>query len=333
MHTLLVSIGAAANSTAGYTMITLGEFFISHLHLSSKLADQKQQMEWIQRCSDTFALTLLRIGQHMRAIVDSRTPGDETLNTFILPFNHEVLVELKSAEKPLDEYLEKQAMEMRLTGSSSSAKGASTVSLVLPLLSEHGGTSSTNPNKKKSPDGELEKKKKPKPTSPSKVVLGVDGGLPHGCMARSWRYVNSNKNLITSGKSFDIPAIARHLGLKVSGPCWPFVLSLCADKNRMSRCNKLSDSRHAGNESEAHILRLTAGKSFDRDEIVANFSKPATEQQKQGLEAAPTFSARGRGKGRGRGREDGGRGRGRGGNDADTEEDDDDSSFQQPPEP
>ena len=55
----------------------------------------------------------------MRATVDSRTPGDETLNTFILPLNHEVLVELKSAEKPLDEYLEKQAMEMRLTGSSS----------------------------------------------------------------------------------------------------------------------------------------------------------------------------------------------------------------------
>ena len=55
----------------------------------------------------------------MRATVDSRTPGDETLNTFTLPFNHEVLVELKSAEKPLDEYLEKQAMEMRLTGSSS----------------------------------------------------------------------------------------------------------------------------------------------------------------------------------------------------------------------
>ena len=339
LHKLLVSIGAATTSTLGYTMITLGEFFCAHLHMSSKLATKEQMVAWIQRSSDTFALTLLRVGQHMRSIVDSRTPGEETLNTYILPFNHEVLAELKSAETLLDEFLEKQAMEMRLTGSSSSS-AVSSASLVLPLLSEHGGSGATNPKKGKGAEklSSLSKQQKRKSENGSEtLILGVDGGLPHGCMAQAWRYVNGGKNLISSGKNFDILPIAKHLGVKPTGTCWPFVLSLCEDKNRLSRCKKLKDSNHSSNESSAHVLCLPAGKTFNRDEIVAKFSKIATAQERQGLATSPSFSGRGRGRGddgRGRGR---GRGKGRGGDGVvdpnqteDDDEEEDGQSFRQP---
>ena len=138
----------------------------------------------------------------------------------------------------------------------------------------------------------------------------------------SWKYLSGGKHLIISGKDWDLVKLAAHLGVNVQGPCWPFHLSLCEDKNRLARCNKVSDPKHAGMTTSGHVLQALDGA--DLSELAEEFAKQATAQQKQGLNNKPQFddgsSSAARGKGRGRGS---GRGRGRGGDgdeDGDAEE-------------
>ena len=134
-----------------------------------------------------------------------------------------------------------------------------------------------------------------------------------------------------------MPKVAAHLGVNLHGPCWPYHLALCEDKNRMARCNKVSDPKHANAQSSAHVLSALDG--VDLQELAEQCATQATTQQKQGLSNKPQFddgsssANRGRGRGRGRGRSPGrGRGRDRGG-DGDGDESDDQPlllHFQQP---
>lgn len=177
-------------------------------------------------------------------------------------------------------------------------------------------------------------------------------------MVATAKFINNGKSLITSGRVWSLDAIASHLGVKAKGPCWPFLLSLCSDANRPSRCPSWGQAHHESATSPAHALKLKPGKTFDLQELAngSQFCRHATAQEKasvaaNSLAAQPgqpqpgqpiqPISARGRGRGRdgrGRGRDGRGRSRGRGGRlpgltvtfDEDAVDDDDEAPFQAP---
>ena len=141
-------------------------------------------------------------------------------------------------------------------------------------------------------------------------------------MVATCKFINNGKWLVASGRVWFLEAIAAHLGVTVKGPCWPFLLSMCSDANRPSRCPAWGQLHHESATSAAHALKLKPGKTFDLQELASDshFSRLATAQEKANLASnrlsdQPTqqqhSSARGRGRGRGRGRD--GRGRGRDG--------------------
>ena len=129
-------------------------------------------------------------------------------------------------------------------------------------------------------------------------------GLPPGSLSASWRW--HHNRMIISGLSWDVAALAKHLGVPARGagaPCWPFVLADCHDKNRMARCGFSAKAGHEQFEFPAHAL----AKDFDRAAMTVRFSTQATPEEKAGLVTTPAGKGRGKGAGRGRG----GRRRGR----------------------
>lgn len=175
--------------------------------------------------------------------------------------------------------------------------------MTLPLLSalqKAGG-------KRKSGEEDSKKPKKPKPG------LSPTGGLPPGSMTATFKFINHDKWLVASGRVWFLDAIAKHLGVSINGPCWPFLLSLCSEANRPSRCPSWGKPHHESATSAAHLLKLRAGKTFNLQELAsdARFSWPATAQEKANLASnrlsdqpnqsqPPHQSDKGKGRGRGR---------------------------------
>ena len=111
-------------------------------------------------------------------------------------------------------------------------------------------------------------------------------------MTRCWRYVNVNKGLIISGHNWDLEKVSHRLNVPLMGPCWPFLLAMCDDKNRMARCGKNSDA-HASPTSRAHVLPALSNVSLA--DLAKECATPATDEQKRGLSYKPDLTlARGR---------------------------------------
>ena len=132
-----------------------------------------------------------------------------------------------------------------------------------------------------------------------------------------------------SGRAWNIPALARHLGVVITALCWPYVLCLAAsDDARATRCDAYGKPNHGAHGQGKHI-------SLDLSQL-DNFWRSATEEEKQGLKSFTRAPGKGKGQPRGRGqlssrgrgraqsrRPAQGRGRGRGGHlDQDLEYDD-----------
>lgn len=334
LHILACASGLASTSTSGYTFVTLGEWYNSHLERAFRCPDLEAVRVWLERSVRGFKAALVAIRMRLRAILYSPA-FERTFDTFVLPFDAECFGELRSAEATQESLADRLAEWEQYHGASSSAPALQ--SMTLPLLS------SFKPLKPKGP-----------PTKKQKVSPGgpAAGGLQPGSMVATCKYLNNGKWLVASGRVWFLDAIASHLGVPIKGPCWPFLLSLCSDANRPARCPSWGQTHHESQTSAAHALKLAAGKVFDRQELASDpqFSRHATPQEKSGLATnklrdqpspPPPGHARGRGRGRGRGR-DGrgrgrdGRGRGRGGGalDEDLTADEDDTDpwhFHPPP--
>ena len=131
--------------------------------------------------------------------------------------------------------------------------------------------------KRSTPDSERKNRgQKRRPGSPSPKVkqeseadserrrrLQSDKPIP-GSLVETWRYTNSGKTLIVSGRAWNIPALAKHLGVKVTSICWPYVLCLATvDAARATRCNKHGQPGHGAHGKGAHIaLDLSKLENF-----------------------------------------------------------------------
>ena len=126
-------------------------------------------------------------------------------------------------------------------------------------------------------------------------------------MVESWRYMDEEKTfLLVSGYVWDLKKLAKALGMPLKGPCWPYLLTRCANKNRPSRCDKWGKKGHENANSTAHKFTI------DIEAAAKKYARIATPDEKKDLLKAPdweTINAEGAGRGRGRGD---GRGRGRG---------------------
>ena len=97
VHLGLRGMGCADNSSQGYTMITLGEFFADHLKMSATLPTDEAAYRWVHRAAQKFEVALELVSDHLRSVVRSQSL-DKTLDTYVLPFDSEATHELKKAE-------------------------------------------------------------------------------------------------------------------------------------------------------------------------------------------------------------------------------------------
>ena len=323
LHVLLTGIGGVATSSSGFTFLTLGAFFSNHLNKATRQTTETQVVNWVIRASNQFQSALTAIRLRLRSIILAARPADVTLKTHILEFDAACIQPLRNAERLVEEIADRRAEQEALDGApSGSSSGAAHNSYSLPLLSKVKSLTPANPGKTK----EVDKKTLNKRLLEETPALTASEGLPHGCLRNSWKLLSGNKLLIISGKAWDLPKCSRKLGIPLQGPCWPFLLSLCEDKNRLARCDKVNDSKHAAADSEAHKW-LSKVLALGHDALAEECAKPATAAQKANLSNKPDFG-QGKGQGRGRGRGQGGK-RVRGGQRDDAEDEDKLPPFRQ----
>ena len=350
LHILACASGLAATSVDGYTFVTLGEWYNSHLERAHRCPDITAVRVWLERSVRGFKAALMAVKMRLRAILYSPA-FERSFDTFVLSFDAECFSELRSAEVTQESLADRLAEWEQYHGSSSS--GPALQSMTLPLLS---ALVKTVNKPKGGPGAKRQKLAELTPSTPSA------GGLPPGSMVATAKFINNGKELVTSGRVFYLHSIAAHLGVSTKGPCWPFLLSQCSEANRPSRCPVWGSAHHETATSAAHALKLKPGKTFNLQEFVhgTQFSRFATAQEKASLasnrldeqpgqrrsspqpgqpsQPSQPNQPRGRGRGRGRGRDGRGRGRGRGGRtttvtfaDDDTDDDDEGAHFQTPP--
>lgn len=138
--------------------------------------------------------------------------------------------------------------------------------------------------------------------SPSPRGQQLTHALP-GSLVDTWRYLNGGKILIVSGRAWNIPGLARHLGVSITALCWPYVLCLAiSDSARATRCDAYGKPNHGAHGQGKHV-------SLDLSQLDA-FWRDATAEEKQRLRLLSKGPSKGKGQSRGRGQQPG-RGRGR----------------------
>jgi len=326
LHLLACASGLANTSDEGFTFVTFGEWYNLHLERAFSCPNMDSIRVWLERSVRGFKAALIAIKMRLRGILYNPA-FERSFETYVLDFNSECLSELIAAEATQDKLADSIFELSSYFGPASSQQDLR--SMTLPLLSEFSST----------PGGRRKKQK----VDSSGTLLDSDFEAPlPGSRVTSYKYLNGNKELVISGRVWDLTKIAHHLGVKPDGPCWPFLLSYCLEVNRPSMCPCWGKKFHESVTSPAHKLHLKTGKVFDRDALRDKFSRVATPQEKEGLVKAtrkqqdPDSSqsrgrGRGRGDGRGRGRGRDGRGKGRGGHSQEAFLDEGDEPHFPPP--
>ena len=132
MHILACASGLAATSSEGYTFITLGDWYNSHLERAHRCPDVNAVRVWLERSVRGFKSALMAIKMRLRAILYSPTV-ERPFDTFVLSFDAECFSELRSAEVTQESLADRLVEEERYLGSTSGAPALQ--SMTLPLLS------------------------------------------------------------------------------------------------------------------------------------------------------------------------------------------------------
>ena len=145
------------------------------------------------------------------------------------------------------------------------------------------------------------------------------GNTPPGSLVASWLWLQPKKLLLVSGYVWDVPGMAKKLGVTVQSKCWPWLLSRKQEVNRPTICDSWGKSGHQTLTDAAHVISpaldlkiLASDATLCRFPTDAEKAKLQTQMAAAGIQtlaAVPRLAGRGRGKGDGRGR---GRDRGRG---------------------
>ena len=132
MHILACASGLAATSSEGYTFITLGDWYNSHLERAHRCPDINAVRMWLERSVRGFTSALIAIKMRLRAILYSPAV-ERPFDTFVLSFDAECLSELRSAEVTQESLADQLVEEERYLSSTSGAPAMR--SMTLPLLS------------------------------------------------------------------------------------------------------------------------------------------------------------------------------------------------------
>ena len=132
MHILACASGLAATSSEGYTFITLGDWYNSHLERAHRCPDINAVRMWLERSVRGFTSALIAIKMRLRAILYSPAV-ERPFDTFVLSFDAECLSELRSAEVTQESLADRLVEEERYLSSTSGAPAMR--SMTLPLLS------------------------------------------------------------------------------------------------------------------------------------------------------------------------------------------------------
>ena len=132
MHILACASGLAATSSDGYTFVTLGDWYNSHLERAHRCPDITAVRVWLERSVRGFKSALMAIKMRLRAILYSPTV-ERPFDTFVLSFDAECFSELRSAEVTQESLADRLAEGEQYLGSTSSAPALR--SMTLPLLS------------------------------------------------------------------------------------------------------------------------------------------------------------------------------------------------------
>ena len=327
LHIGFTSIGLADESTEGYTIVTAGEFYAAHLNKAKRLETQVEVFNWLQRASTQWQAAMALISERLKGLVTSHRL-DRPFFTYVLAFTNEAFNPLKRAEELMDRIADSRAEQQSLTGMPTTA-GQSANTYILSLLSQKKLPAPKPLGKSKQTPQLTPQGKRKRPEQP-----GEGWSNPPGSLLSTFKWLNQNNTLIISGLAWHVPRTAAKLGVRVKGPCWPYLLFAGQDKNRPARCSEWGSGSHGDASSPAHVLPKGpidfATMSYDGQPLTGCY-RDATAQEKQGINKPPPQpqqtqrgpqpqqTQRGRGKGDGRGSN---QRRGRGGYSAEAQEED-----------
>ena len=341
-----IGMPSTVDVSDGYSMAGFCRFYTKHLKLAGRLESKEEQRQWLQTSTTHWHTAMTLAGSSLRALIFSSNVTSLNLSSFQCPRRPGAPAAAPAfftADRPLvradsppvvallkmQTALEavkalKASTDIYGTGAGSSSSVAYE-DVQLPRLSSLKRPANSR-------DGQ-DRRGKLRATSPQPAVKtqpqDKDDGraqrgrspIEPGALVDTWRYTNGGKTLIISGRAWNVPAVAKHLGVKVTSICWPYALCRASnDVARAARCDKYGQSNHGAHGRGAHI-------SVDTEQL-ERFSRDATEEEKRGLRSLSRQPGKGKGqgqkrKGKGRGAPSS-RGRGRGGS---LDHDDEDEPY------
>ena len=313
---------------SGYTFTSFCGFYIETLKLAARLPLLQEQYEHLAACDGFFRAALICMRVTLQAVINHADVGSQTLQVALIADDADPIAGLKRLAVDVDDKARARANLGALLPTTTGAAHA--VDFNNLRLSDTAWTKQSTAAKKRKvgagadysqssysgDDGlfdpftaALEEDDFEAEPSP-RAVGGGGNPLPPGSLSRSWKWLDQAKRkLVISGRVWNITELAKHLGCAASGvdaPCWPYVLCLCEDKNRPSRCPAWNAKDHGTENGKPHAWLA----KIDAHALKESHSRAATVEEKKGISTDVDWAKRG-GKGRGDGRGRGRRARGR----------------------
>ena len=327
-----IGMPAVVDAADGYSMASFCRFYAKHLKLAARLETKEEQLQWLKTSTTHWHTAMALAGTSLRALIFSSNVASLNLSSFQCPrrpgapaagpaFFTADRPLVRADSPPVVALLKMQtALEAAkalkastdIYGSGADSSSVAYEDVQLPRLSsmkrpavDNAGQDKRGKLRSTSP---LPLKPKPKGADGEDQRAGRDSkAIPPGALTDTWRYTNGGRTLIVSGKAWNIPALAKHLGVSIGSVCWPYVLCQAANEAaRAARCDKFGTAHHGPHGKGAHI-------SLDLAKL-ENFCRFATEEERKGLRSlGRKTGGKGGGKGKGKARGPSSRGRGRGG--------------------
>lgn len=263
-HRLFLAIGCADHVASGYTFLTLCLRFAEHLRLARRLDTLQEQYAWLERSSSKFVAALGVVSNNLSQKLYSSNPATRTLRGPLIDDDAEPLAAIANAEISLERMTENR-QDWEIFRASSSSSHPPAAGDTLPLLSQRRIKGVSRPPPRSS-EGKS-------PVKRAKIGDDLQQGLPPGTLL-NWCYAKNGEYLLISGRVWNLKPLARYLGVKLSAPCWPFLLCSASEQNRAARCNKWGRPGHKSTSDTAH--RIPGFGVLDLDALAQKFSRVMT---------------------------------------------------------
>ena len=279
-------------AASGYSWRSFHDLYIAHVKKATSLASLDEMYKWLHKSDTHYRSALREMGRTVRRALESPKPRDEVFGA-LLPRDALPVVSLLEMQTDLEELTTHREKWDWLKGTKPVAVRVDQ----LPLLSVY--LKSQRPKRDRSPT--------PPRSAGKRVTFSAgddsDGGNTSGADRRSGPprvdrpqsyWLQPLALLYVSGRVWNVGRLARDLKVNVSAKCWPTVLSLKEDKNRMTMCPTPKKTGHTSLTAAAHQLSKPA-----RD-LAADYTRVPTPSEAARLQKAGLVtSLRSRSQGKG----------------------------------